>query len=329
MTHTAAHAIIAPLAAPRPRTAGIAMAVGSALAFSASGPMVKPLLESGWSLTTVLTIRMGLAGLVLSPALVRAVRSRPGFLRRHAWALIGFGLIPVAGCQLMYYSALQRMPVAVALLIQYLAPVMLVGYVWMRTRRAPSGLVLAGSAVAIAGLLLVVDIGGARFDALGTLFALGAAVCVVLYFTMSERAGEDLPPLALSAGGLLVGALAAAGLGVSGVVPFAAPTSTVVIGGAELPAVLPLIWVGAVATSLGYALGVMAVPRIGSRLASFIGLSEVLFTLGIAWLLLGESPGAAQALGGALILGGVVLVRRDAETSGIVTLPVDPLPERR
>lgn len=172
----------------RHRTGGIVIAVVSALAFSSSGPLVKPLLEAGWSLSAALLVRMGLAGLILSPALIAAVRRGRSFLRRHGRSLLAFGLIPVAGCQLLFFSAMQRMPVAVALLIQYLAPVLLVGFVWLRTRRAPSRLVLIGSVVAVVGLVLVVDVSGARFDLLGTLLALGAAVTVCVYFTMSERA---------------------------------------------------------------------------------------------------------------------------------------------
>ena len=118
-------------------------------AFSSSGPFIKPLLEAGWSLGAALLVRMGVAGLILSPAVFRAIRRQPGFLRRH-WKLIaGFGLMPVLGCQLFFFSAMQRMPVAVALLIQYLAPIMLVAFVWLRTRKAPSSLVLWGSAVAM------------------------------------------------------------------------------------------------------------------------------------------------------------------------------------
>ncbi|RZI94152.1 MAG: EamA/RhaT family transporter, partial [Microbacterium sp.] len=167
--------------ATRHRTTGIVLAVVSALAFSSSGPLIKPLLEAGWSLSAALFVRMGIAGLLLSPALVRAVVRERAFLRRHGLSLLLFGLVPVAGCQLLFFAAMQRMPVAVALLIQYLAPVFLVAYVWLRTRRAPSRLVVIGSIVAIAGLVLVVDISGARFDLLGTLFALGAAVCVCVY----------------------------------------------------------------------------------------------------------------------------------------------------
>ena len=82
----------------------------------------------------------------------------------------------MAGCQLLFFSAMQRMPVAVALLIQYLAPVLLVAFVWLRTRCAPSRLVILGSIVAVVGLVLVVDISGARFDLIGTLLALGAGL---------------------------------------------------------------------------------------------------------------------------------------------------------
>lgn len=291
---------------------GVLIAVISALAFASSGPLMKPLLESGWSVSAVLAIRMGLSGLILSPAIVRAVQRHPGFLRRHGLLVLGFGFIPVAGCQIFYFSAMQRMPVAVALLIQYLAPVFLVLWVWARTRRAPALLVIVGAAVSVAGLVMVVDIGGARFDVLGTLFALGAALCVCAYFVMSERASHDLSPLALAGGGLLVGAATMVILGLTGLMPFAVGAPTVTFQDAQVPSWLPLLWVGGVGTTLGYALGVLAVPRIGSRLASFVGLSEVLFALMFGWLLLGEAPGLWQLVGGVLIVAGVIAIRRDA-----------------
>lgn len=317
---TAPLPVIAPGAAvasgARLRTTGLLLGIASALAFSSSGPFVKPLLEAGWSLGAALLVRMGVAGLVLSPALFLAMKRQPGFLRRHWRLIVGFGLMPVLGCQLFFFSAMQRMPVAVALLIQYLAPVMLVAAVWLRTRRRPSGLVLWGSVVAIAGLVLVVDISGASFDLLGTLFALAAAVCVCAYFVISERAGDDLPPLALAASGLLAGALVMGLLCLTGLMPFRAPAVDVVLGGVEVPWWMPILWVAAVATTLGYAFGVMAVPRIGSRVASFVGLSEVLFALGFAWIFLAEVPAPIQFVGGALLLAGVVLVRADASSSG-------------
>ncbi|MFJ4038719.1 EamA family transporter [Microbacterium sp. NPDC090007] len=310
---------------------GLLIAVASALAFSSSGPFVKPLLDGGWSLGAVLLVRMGVAALLLSPALVTALRRQRGFVKRHGLLILAFGLTAVAGCQVFYFAAMQRMPVAVALLIQYIAPVLIVIAVWVRTRRAPSRAVLIGSVVAMAGLVLVVDISGARFDLLGTIFALCAAVCAAAYFVIAGRTGDDLPPLALAAGGLLVGTVLMAALVGVGVLPFAAPSITVSLAGLEVPGILPLLWVGAVATTLGYALGVIAVPRIGARLASFVGLSEVLFALGFAWLLLGEAPAPIQFVGGALILVGVVLVRLDAASPAepkddTASIPVVPAP---
>jgi len=323
-TSTASLTLPQVASASRIRTAGLALAVASALAFSSSGPVVKPLLDEGWSLGAALLIRMGISGLLLSPALIVAIVRERSFLRRHGMLILGFGLTAVAGCQLLFFSAMQRMPVAIALLIQYLAPVLLVGLAWVRTRRAPSRLVLIGSAVAVIGLVLVVDIAGAHFDLIGTLLALGAAVCVGAYFLISERAGDDLPPLALASGGLLTGAVLMAVLCAIGVLPFAAPAVDVVLGGMVMPSIVPMLWVAGVATTIGYAFGVMAVPRIGSRVASFVGLSEVLFALGFAWLLLGEVPAPIQFVGGALILVGVVLVRADAGTEGTAERPTPP-----
>jgi len=323
---TASLPMISALPAHRVSTSGLLLAVASALAFSSSGPLIKPLLEAGWSLGAALLVRMGVAGLILSPALFLAIRRQRGFLRRHGKLILLFGLMPVLGCQLFFFSAMQRMPVAVALLIQYLAPVMLVAFVWLRTRKAPSALVLWGSAVAIVGLVLVVDISGASFDLLGTLFALAAAVCVCAYFVISERAGDDLPPLALAAGGLLTGGIIMAVLCLSGIMPFAAPAVSVVLAGVEVPWFIPLLWVAAIATTVGYAFGVMAVPRIGSRVASFVGLSEVLFALGFAWIFLAEVPAPIQFAGGALILVGVILVRADAQSAGNRLTPVVPAP---
>ncbi|WP_439593196.1 EamA family transporter [Microbacterium sp.] len=331
MTATAPIPVLSPVTPASRMSSGIVLAVASALAFSSSGPLVKPLLEAGWSIGAALLVRMGVSGLILVPALLLAIRRQRRFVRRHSVLIVGFGLTAVAGCQIFFFSAMQRMPVAVALLIQYLAPVLLVLFAWARTRTAPSRLVIAGSLVAIVGLVLVVDISGAQFDLLGTLFALAAAICVGAYFLISERAGDDLPPVALASGGLLVGTALMVILAAIGVFPLVAPMVDVTFAGVTVPWWMPLLWVAGVATTIGYAFGVMAVPRVGSRIASFVGLSEVLFALGFAWLLLGETPAPIQFVGGALILVGVVLVRMDASSAGeprgaAATIPVVPAP---
>ncbi|MGO7984198.1 EamA family transporter, partial [Rhizobium johnstonii] len=77
-------------------------------------------------------------------------------LWRSRWRILAFGAIPVALTQLAYFAALARIPVGTALLIEYLAPVLLVALVWVRTRTVPRLVVLVGSGLALSGLVLVI-----------------------------------------------------------------------------------------------------------------------------------------------------------------------------
>ena len=72
------------------------------------------------------------------PAVV-ALRGRWSLLRAHAGLLVAYGVIAVAGCQLAYFSAVDRLPVAVALLIEYTAPVAVIGWLWARHHQRPPG----------------------------------------------------------------------------------------------------------------------------------------------------------------------------------------------
>lgn len=297
----------------RPSTSaasGIVVGVISALAFGASGPFVKTLLEAGWSPGSSVFLRTVGAAIVLLPFGLWAVRGRMEVVRREWRLLVGFGIIAVAGAQLCYFAAVSRMPVGISLLIEYLAPVLLVLAAWARTRRTPTARTIAGSALSIGGLVLVIDIAGATPDLLGVLFALGAAVCLGGYFVLSARPTE-LPPVTLAAGGLLVASVALGSALLVGVLPWSAPLVDVDLLGAVVPWWVPLAVIVLVATAFGYVTGIVAAARMGERLASFVGLSEVLFAVVIAWLLLGEVPSLVQAMGGALIVAGVILVRLD------------------
>lgn len=324
--------LTAPVPVVRSSSAGgLLLGLLSALAFASSGSVMKPLMEAGWSLGAALLLRMAGAALVLCYPFVRAVIRERAFLRRHWPLIVGFGLTGVAGCQLFYFAAIQRIPVGVALLIQYFAPILLVGLAWARTRRAPSPVVVLGSIAAIVGLVFMVDVTGAAFDLLGTLFALGAALCLGAYFLIAARTGDSVPPLALAGGGLITGALLMAVLCATGVLPFVAPAVDVVLAGVTVPWFVPVIWVILIATVCGYAFGVVTASKIGARLASFVGLTEALFAVVIAWILIGEAPSVTQAIGGAMILAGVVLVRLDPRGDGApkgeaAIVPVVPAP---
>jgi len=238
-------------------------------------------------------------------------------LWRSRWRVLGMGSVGVAGAQVFYFSAVQRIPVGTAILLEYLAPLLLVAVAWVMTRRRPAVPVLIGSVVAAGGLVLVVSpADGGPLDFLGLIFGLGAMVCCAVYFVIAAQESDDLPPVALAASGLLVGSILLTLLGLTGLVPFTASAADVTVLGNVVPWWVPMLVIGVVATAVAYATSITASAMLGSRLASFAGLLEVAAAAAWAWLLLGEQLSTLQLLGGALIVAGIIAVRFDARSEG-------------
>jgi len=289
---------------------GLGFAVLSASSFGLSGPLARGLQEAGWTAAAAVAVRVLLAAAVLAPVAIVQLRGRWHLLLRSAAVITAYGLVAIAGCQLAYFTAVSHMEVGVALLIEFTAPVAVVGWLWLRHRQRPGRLTVIGALVGIAGLLLVLDLLSAtRASVVGILWALGAMVGAATYFVLSARHEDGLPGTVLAAGGLLLGGLALLVAGTVGFVPFAVSTAPVAFAGftvAWWPTVLVL---GVVTAALAYVAGIAATRRLGARLASFVALTEVLTALVMAWLLLGEAPRGIQLVGGVLILAGVVIVR--------------------
>src|SRR5690606_40227601 len=127
----------------------------------------------------------------------------------------------------------------------------------------------------------------------------------------SARDTGELPPIAVVAGGMIVGAATLGLAGLVGIMEVETSRADVELGGASLPWWVPVLGLGVIAGALSYASGIAAARRLGARLAAFLGLTEVLFAILVAWLLLDELPLAVQLLGGALIVAGVAVVRRE------------------
>ena len=290
--------------------AGLGFAVLSATAFGLSGALAKGLLDAGWSAGAAVTVRVFIAAAVLVvPALVQ-LRGRWGLLRGNVGLIIAFGFLAVAGCQLAYFNAVQHMQVGVALLIEYTAPVVVIGWLWLRRSQRPGRLTVLGAVLAAGGLVLVLDlVSGADLSLVGVLWALGAMMGLAGYFVISADETNGLPPMVLAAGGLIVGGLTLGVAGVAGAVPMHASTSDVAYSNLTVPWWLPMLGLALVAAALAYVTGIAASRRLGSRLASFVALFEVLAALVFAWLLLDELPRSIQLVGGLLILIGVVVVK--------------------
>jgi drug/metabolite transporter (DMT)-like permease len=289
---------------------GLVLALGSALSFGLSGPLARGLLDEGWSAGAVVLARLAIASVFIAPVAARALRGRWGALRRHLGLVLLFGAVPVAGTQFAYFSAVQRMDVGPALLIEYTAPAAVVVWLWLRRGERPGPLTVAGAGLAALGLVLVLDLlSGADLDPVGVVWALIAMTGAASYFVLGANSPPGLPPVALAAAALAMGALMLAALGAVGVLPMDTASASPSYAGREVGWIVPVLGLGVVTAGLAYWTGIAASRRLGSRLASFVALLEVVFGVAFAWLLLDQLPGPLQLAGGVLIVAGVIVVK--------------------
>ncbi|SCF35480.1 EamA family transporter [Micromonospora mirobrigensis] len=311
---------------PRPAAGtGLLLALLSAVTFATSGTFARSLIEAGWSAEAVVVARVGIAALVLLGPAAVALRGRWHVLRRNLGPVTVFGLLGVALAQACFFNAVRYLPVGVALLLEYLGIILVVGWMWAVHGHRPRRLTVVGSVAALAGLAFVLDLTGAgRLDPVGVCWGLGAAVGLAGYFVLAGRVDERLPSVTMAGGGMAVGAAVLALLGLVGVLPLHASFGAVTFAGRQTSWLVPIAGLALIAAVVAYLAGIAATRVLGSRLASFVGLTEVMFAVLIAWVFLGELPTVVQLLGGALIVAGVALVRLDE----LRTAPTNRVEER-
>ncbi|MFI6770881.1 EamA family transporter [Streptomyces sp. NPDC050355] len=295
--------------APRGRGAGLGLALLSALAFGGSGVAAKPLIEAGLEPLHVTWLRVAGAALVMLPIAWRH-RDLP---RRRPALLAGFGLLAVAGVQACYFAALSRIPVGVALLIEYLAPALVLGWVRFVQKRPVTRAAAVGVVLAVGGLACVVEVwSGLSFDVIGLALALGAACCQVGYFVLSDHGTDDedsADPLGVAAYGLLIGAVVLTVIARPWGMDWSVLGGSAEMNGARVPAVVLLAWIVLVATVAAYLTGVVSIRRLSPQVAGVVACLEAVIATVLAWVLLGEHLSAPQIAGGAVVLCGAFIAQ--------------------
>ncbi|TLQ47147.1 EamA family transporter [Streptomyces marianii] len=295
--------------ASRERSAGLGLALASAFAFGGSGVAAKPLIEAGLDPLHVVWLRVAGAALVMLPV---AWRHRDLLIRKPA-LLAGFGMLAVAGVQACYFAAISRIPVGVALLIEYLAPALVLAWVRFVQRRPVTRAAAVGVVLAVGGLACVVEVwSGLGFDAIGLLLALGAACCQVGYFVLSAQgadADDAADPLGVIAYGLLVGALVLTVVARPWGMDWQVLGGGAVLAGTTVPAALLLGWIVLIATVVAYVTGVVSVRRLSPQVAGVVACLEAVIATMLAWVLLGEHLSAPQIAGGAVVLVGAFIAQ--------------------
>lgn len=289
---------------------GLPIALVSAAAFGLAGPLAGTMLVTGWSPAAVVAGRVGGAFLVLLVPCLFLLRRTGLPSGRQVRRMIAYGAVAVAGGQLCYFNAVQYLSVGVALLLEYLAPVLLIGWLWLRRGQRPSATKLVGAALSLAGLALVLDLTGeVRISLVGVAWGLSAALCLCGYFLMSERTTAAPPPLLMTTVGTGVGAVLLLLAGAIGIVPLTTASAPALFAGHPVPWWVPMLALALVSAALAYISGIEAVRRLGSSIASFVALSEVILAVVFAAILLGQIPTPVQVVGGILILTGIAVVQ--------------------
>lgn len=277
---------------------GLVSIFGAAALWSVAAVTARHLFDRGVDPLELAEARSFIAAACL--ALIPAARRKK--TGGSALAVISLGL-SIALVNAVYYSAIARLDVAVALVLQYTAPALVVGWVALQKRRAPTADVATALVVTFAGVVLVSGVIGADVGptpAAGIAFGLAASVLFAAYTLLSERAGEAYGVL----GALLRGFCAAAVMW------------TVFQANRGWPAELftsenvgAVIFVGIAGTFMPFILFLWGVQQVRAERAAIAATSEPILAGVIAWLWLGQALTPLQLVGGGLILGGVVALQ--------------------
>ncbi|WP_312867701.1 EamA family transporter [Amycolatopsis pithecellobii] len=290
--------------------AGTALILTSSLCFGVSGTIAKPAMQAGLSPEQVATARIALAALVLLAG-VAVVRPRLLRVRRGEWPLLlGYGLLGVAGVQLCFFVMVQRLPVGIAILLEFVSPVLIALWTrFVRRVRLP-GVMWLGIALAMLGLALVAQVwDGLTIDAIGLLAGLAAAACSAAYFLIGEHGATTREPLGVVTWGMVAGAVAVCVVSPPWRLPVALLGAPTTLGPWRPPVWTLLVAVALLSTALAYALGTTALRHLPASVASVVGLLEPVVATASAWALLGESLSWVQLAGALVLLGGATIVQ--------------------
>ncbi|MFD7654846.1 DMT family transporter [Actinosynnema sp. NPDC059797] len=284
---------------------GTFLAVLSSIAFGTSGVLAKPVMEAGAAPAQVTSARIALAAVVLlvGTAVLRPRALWPGSGLR-GWTLpLGYGLFAVVGAPLLFFVSASRIPVGIAMLLQFTAPVLVALWVRLVRRTVLPTAAWWGTAIAVAGLAVVGEVWRTpRLDTVGVVAALCSAVCLAAYYLLGERAAGRADPFGVTAVGMLFGAVVLAVLSPPWLIPVTAPTA---LG----PSWLLLVVMALFSTVVAYLTGILSLRHVPPAVASVIGLLEVVVSAALAWWLLGEELTAVQVAGAVVLLTGAAVVQ--------------------
>ncbi|MFF0340595.1 DMT family transporter [Kribbella sp. NPDC004875] len=293
------------------KSVGLGFAVFSAITFGGSGPFAKALIGAGFTPEQAAWLRILGAAALLVP-LVLVFRGRAGLrAARASWkSLVLYGLTGIAGCQTLFFVAASRLPVGVALMLEFSGPVLVVAWLKFGQKVAVPRSAAIGVSIAVVGLATVAEIwSGLRIDAIGLLAGLGAAACQATYFILIEKLTGAADPLVMTAAGSVVGAVVLTLISSPWGVPWHVLVESTAIGSRHAPGWLLATWLIVVSTVVAYLAGAAAVQRLSAAIGGAVAYLEVVAASIFALILLGETLRTNQIIGGVIVLAGAFVAQ--------------------
>ena len=293
---------------------GYAMVLSAALLFALNGTVSKVVLSSGISSLELTQVRATGAFAGFALALLVTRRSALRVRLRELPYLIVFGIAGVAFVQWLYFVAISRLPIGIALLIEYLAPIGIALYARTFLHEPVRRRIWLALGLALVGLSLVVEVwGGLALDGIGVAAALSAAVAYAVYVLMAEHAVKRRDPASLLAYGFLFAALFWAVVRPLWRFPAARVDDDVSLlghlSGFSAPVWLLLLFVVVGGTMVTFLLVTAALRHISATTVGIVAMLEPVAASVIAFAWLGESFGISQLVGGSIVLAGIVLAQ--------------------
>ncbi|TFV80131.1 EamA family transporter [Blastococcus sp. CT_GayMR20] len=305
---------------------GYALTLAAAGFFAVNGTVSTLALDAGIAPTRLTALRC--TGAALGLLLVLAVVS-PRRLRitwREVPFLAVFGVVGVALTQFLYYVAIGRMPVGIALVFEMTAPVFIALYVWLVRRETVRSRLWVALLLSLSGLLLVAEVwqDGGSLDVVGVVAALIAALCLATYYLMGERGTVTRDPVALTCWSFVAAAVfwsVAAPWWQFDTAVLGEPVE-MSLGGLELPLWVLVAWIVVLGAVVPFWLSIAALQHLAPTAAGLVATVEPVFASIVAWLWLEQVLSGWQIAGGTVVLTGIVL----AQTARAAPVPT-PLPE--
>jgi drug/metabolite transporter (DMT)-like permease len=303
---------------------GYLFTVGAAAMFAVNGTVSTLALQAGIPATRLTALRCTGAALALVAVLAVVAPGRLRISWREVPFVAVFGVVGIALTQFLYYVAIGRLPVGIALVFEMTAPVFIALYVWLVRREQVRSRLWVALALSLSGLVLVAQVweGGGALDVLGVAAALTAAVCLASYYLLGERGTADRDPVALAAWSFVA---AAVFWGVAapwwqfdaGVLAERVPVS---LGSVEVPVAVLVGWIVVGGAVLPFWLSLAALRHLPPTTAGIVATVEPVLASIVAWLWVEQVLTGWQVAGGAVVLAGIVLAQT-ARTATSIAVP--------